>query len=458
MDERELVKKAIADKAVPLVERASDEDLKRYTLTTRSYRVPIDLQLDGGIIGTNLAPEKWSGIDWGSTPGFTTVQEMSIDEARSLYPEHSRTVSAVEAMREYSQYLMAYNSSFFMGIDRSGPYARPSAVLEPPPEIPRPSKDILKRFTVTDRNVTDMRAELASEAESLLGYSVLRKRLGMQSPLTQVLLKLEIEPFDGKTVAEYKKQMLAYAQNEAARMDVTEGIRPRSWQARVARWETSDIENYTKPIPEFAIEKALQIKKAFPEVQFEIEELTVVPDPFLIAVLGNVRRYIEVWDEPKFGTNLPDSCGFGPHNVWVLLGLFALFLLLSACAYATRTKTGRASGINTYAALTKITFVRKVIWLPKVYVPARDVAASDYGIFSGGDKRSSGSEESSDLNRSLPPWTLMVAAFAAFVCAFVGWARLREGSVSIWSIMFLVIGLCLWAYSVYWFLTWWIGF
>jgi hypothetical protein len=291
MDEKELVKKAIANKAVPLVERVSDEDLKRYAIPTRNYRVPLSPYGEFPVHASNVAPEKWTAMDWGGDHIFT--------EYPMLEPNHSRTVSAVDAMRDYMMSAMMYSTApamFGGGMSRHVS----TAILEAPPEIPRPSKDILKRFTVTEQNVTDMRSELAAEAEALLGYSVLRKRLGMQSPLTTALLKLEIEPFDSKSVDEYKKQMLAYAQNEAARMDVAEGIKPGSWQARIARWQEFSINGYSKPIPEYAIEKALQVKKACPEVSFKIEELTIVPDPFLIAVLGKVRRYIEVWDEPKF--------------------------------------------------------------------------------------------------------------------------------------------------------------
>jgi hypothetical protein len=55
----------------------------------------------------------------------------------------------------------------------------------------------------------------------------------------------------------------------------------------------------------------------------------------------------------NFGDNILDSCSSWPHNIWAVTGFFALFLLLSACAYATRTKTGYASAVNAHAALTK---------------------------------------------------------------------------------------------------------
>jgi hypothetical protein len=50
-----------------------------------------------------------------------------------------------------------------------------------------------------------------------------------------------------------------------------------------------------------------------------------------------------------------------------LLAIFAVFLLLSACAYAKRTLTGRANGLNTYATLTTNHLLWKGdSWLPMI--------------------------------------------------------------------------------------------
>lgn len=303
MSEQDRVKKAIADKDLPEITRASMEDLQRYG----DFHRDID-----GILGRSRSPLASSPRFSVPTPWdeFPLVNE-------SIFDTHSAIMRDFERTREEMRMSMSMYSGFASYMwdagaqlfgDNPSVNFRPNglasetatAVLEPPPEIPRPSKDILQRAAIPVTIVTDMRAELAVEAETLLGYSVLRKRLGMRSPLTEALLKLEIEPFDPKTVNTYKSEMLTYAQNEAARMDVAAGIRPGTWQARVARWQSDSIRDYKKPIPEFAIDTAVRLKKACPAVKFEIEELTIVPDPFLIAVLGRQRRYIEVWDEPKF--------------------------------------------------------------------------------------------------------------------------------------------------------------
>jgi hypothetical protein len=307
MSEQDRVKKAIADGGIETI-RPSVEDLERYSgikivanagIPRVDYRITSrSSELTRRILGDFGSPLPRVPLDMFPDRIFGDFSSVASNVAPSEYHD---TLSAILRRREMAEH-MPYDSymSFDAGIPPQERLDTSTAVLEPPPEMPRPSKDILARYQITDSNVTDMRAELAVEAETLLGYNVLRKRLGIHSPLTEALLKLEIEPFDTATVNQYKKQMLAYAQNEAARMDVAEGIKPGTWRARVANWQSEPIEEYRKPIPEFAIDTALRIKKAMPEIEFRIEELTIVPDPFLIAVLGRVQRYVEVWDEPKF--------------------------------------------------------------------------------------------------------------------------------------------------------------
>jgi hypothetical protein len=211
---------------------------------------------------------------------------------------------------EWTAYNFALGSAynFALGSARR-PNRAATAVAEMPAPIKKPERDeILRREPVRAEDmpadVDAMQSDLAMEAERLLGYSVMRTRLKLPDPLLAALAQLEIEPYNGASVAQYKQEMLAYAQNEARRMDVAEGIDPDSYNARRASWSTRSLDGYAKPVPEFALDKALQIKRACPAATFEIEELTIVPDPFLIVIydtqLGYTRRYIEVWDEPKF--------------------------------------------------------------------------------------------------------------------------------------------------------------
>ena len=68
-------------------------------------------------------------------------------------------------------------------------------------------------------------------------------------------------------------------------------------------WNKTTIKIYGeegKEIPEYVLNKAIQVKYEVPEVEILIDEFTVVPDPFLFVKLGAESYYIEVWDEPKF--------------------------------------------------------------------------------------------------------------------------------------------------------------
>jgi len=65
---------------------------------------------------------------------------------------------------------------------------------------------------------------------------------------------------------------------------------------------------YRNPVPDFAIERALQVKQALPETNFYVSELQErwqeihmqVSDPFLVMDYKGIQLYLDVWDEPKF--------------------------------------------------------------------------------------------------------------------------------------------------------------
>jgi hypothetical protein len=73
-------------------------------------------------------------------------------------------------------------------------------------------------------------------------------------------------------------------------------------------WDKTRIEQYREPIPEFVLNKAIQIKKAMPEVRIYVQHLSEHPDPFLIVAtkhkdyecLDAQELWVEVWEEPKF--------------------------------------------------------------------------------------------------------------------------------------------------------------
>ncbi len=64
-------------------------------------------------------------------------------------------------------------------------------------------------------------------------------------------------------------------------------------------WNIIPIEYYKKPIPEFALYSAVELKKLCPKAQFFVEEL-YVDDPFLVVNYGGNLYWIEVWNEPDF--------------------------------------------------------------------------------------------------------------------------------------------------------------
>lgn len=69
------------------------------------------------------------------------------------------------------------------------------------------------------------------------------------------------------------------------------------------RWKLIPISEYEGPIPEFALQTAVDLGKACRNSRFFVEELIVkkeVVDPFLVVTLGDAKYYLEVWNEPGF--------------------------------------------------------------------------------------------------------------------------------------------------------------
>jgi hypothetical protein len=140
-------------------------------------------------------------------------------------------------------------------------------------------------------------SDLGQEAERLLGYGSTKS-----DQLVTVLKRLEIQPLNAIDVAKYKKSK--------------EYTGPYSHGSRtIRRWRAMDLAAYQGYVPKHVLAKAVQIKKAMPSVNFEVEALVEIkehrrerlPDPFLVAVAPGVKEervYIEVWDEPDFEKSL----------------------------------------------------------------------------------------------------------------------------------------------------------
>ena len=137
---------------------------------------------------------------------------------------------------------------------------------------------------------TKERIKRASLARLALGYKELSLAVGeTRSKLTiqdveEGLRQAGVQIFDNKDVGRYKAK-----------------IRNYNWRGW---WGVTPIEEYSDPIPEFAIDTALKVKAAIPEATFSVEHFVHwnAQDPFLsFKVPGVQRRFvIEVWDEPEF--------------------------------------------------------------------------------------------------------------------------------------------------------------
>jgi hypothetical protein len=149
-------------------------------------------------------------------------------------------------------------------------------------------------------------ATLALKAEAVLGYSGLRKKLGITLPsLAQTLNDLGIKPFRADDVKRYKEEKARQVEHkilsEYRQLARHRNELPIGSYAR-ARWQRVPLEEFEGEVPEFALSRALEVKDKMPTATFEVEELRVEKryDPFLIAVCGKERYYIDVWEEQSF--------------------------------------------------------------------------------------------------------------------------------------------------------------
>lgn len=171
-----------------------------------------------------------------------------------------------------------------------------------------PERSAIPRFGVLVSSESEEETLLAHEAEALLGYNVLRRKLKLGGKLGQALAALEIEPLDTDAVNKYKNDMVAFR---------LKALGPKAFQ-RTGRqtivtevsWRRVLLSGYnaaSTEVPTFALRKAAQIKKACGEAVLSVDELVEqrrVIDPFLVATLADEVYYVDVWKEPKFEATL----------------------------------------------------------------------------------------------------------------------------------------------------------
>jgi len=142
---------------------------------------------------------------------------------------------------------------------------------------------------------------VVDEAKEVLGYKgSSATSFEAPSPLTELLARLEIERLNAADVIRYQAEMIAELMldpdYQRSRLDASREYRFFHY------WSEEKLSSYSQPIPEFVLNKAIQIKKECPRVEFFVQSIEGNPDPFLVAVLGSRDdyAYIEVWEEPKF--------------------------------------------------------------------------------------------------------------------------------------------------------------
>jgi hypothetical protein len=120
------------------------------------------------------------------------------------------------------------------------------------------------------------------------------------------LAKLEIEPLNEKQVEIYKRKKIEAENNKLERkgLDLNEWSVERRNYTLVVEWKAIPLRGYEKPVPDFVLNKAVQIAEKLPQAVFHVEEFQVrevpLPDPFLVVSYEGERYWIEVWDEKDF--------------------------------------------------------------------------------------------------------------------------------------------------------------
>jgi hypothetical protein len=157
----------------------------------------------------------------------------------------------------------------------------------------------LKRYEIEEptKPSNELR-QLATDAELILGYTGLRDSLIAcdRESLANVLRRLEIKPYDEDTVLKYKSEAVEAAEERNRKEHPNE--------YRTFYWSAMNLRGCTADVPPFVLRKAIQIKRACPEVKMIIEYLTYDDDPFLKLVHGKEQFWVECWDEKDFEEKL----------------------------------------------------------------------------------------------------------------------------------------------------------
>ena len=244
--------------------------------------------------GAARRPNDWVSVDYGLMEERMVAPSFAVDEYyddRTVMPDMITMdeLSARDVHARMLQYM----------------YGSGGVAMQAPAKVKKvdaPSRSMLKRVPVVLEDI-DLKAEdaqLAADAEALLGYTPLRVHVGAPGRLRRALAKLEIDILDEKSVDKYKRQMVEHYRTHQKMSDPT--------------WRLRSLRGCLDQVPKFALRKAVTIKRELPEAEFYVDQLAV--DPFLLVALRPItdhwhnvksrdlepemQAYIEVWDEPGF--------------------------------------------------------------------------------------------------------------------------------------------------------------
>jgi len=212
------------------------------------------------------------------------------------------------------------------------------------------------KLAEVDEALRDERTQLAKDSMEQLGYKKLAQAILMPGTLLFKLRELEIEPLSTDAVERYKRKMAKPGMWSDTKLGLwlfglalffACGVAPYinenlDWTAahlgnfgviaacilagiltaigfgqtfdfshthahRITRkWHRSLIREYPGNVPEFALRKALPLRSHGATICVDyLEESTEsgpirLPDPFLVATLGDENYYIDVWDEKEY--------------------------------------------------------------------------------------------------------------------------------------------------------------
>lgn len=177
----------------------------------------------------------------------------------------------------------------------------------------------IKRESAPAPSLNDESIALGQKAEEVLGYSALKKANSacVETAELQLAHGLKVIGVEILNLADVKRYQFEHMRDVAKRK-FAEWLNSSDLNTFYCpAWGLSKISEYREPVPQFVLNKAIQIKEAVPQCDIFIEYLNESPDPFLVAQIRKEKiydwgkchevvesYYVEVWDEPKFESTL----------------------------------------------------------------------------------------------------------------------------------------------------------